>query len=524
MKKRVLAVALIICMMLSLSYAIPGNGKSAIQELKAHGVLSAPSNQSPEAIALGYMQEKHGKGNLPMGFKIKLSDVNGQESVVRLQSTLDGIPVYGFDQVMSINAKGEITALNGHLPNAASQRAGKKLNANKAIAVALEDLQLQPVLEEAPQAELVYVVTGDEAILAYQVELSFLDPLPGRWSYFVAAGDGTILNKFNRIHTAKPGGTTTTGTTVDSSGIDVLGQLRTFKALKGTTYSLVDNTRGNGIFTYDAANRTRTPGTLWTDADNNLNAAYDKPAVSAHANAALVYDFYKLEYNRNSYDNRGAKLISTVHYGSRYNNAFWNGTQMVYGDGDGNVFKPLSGALDVVAHELTHAVTEYTCDLVYQNESGAINEALSDIIGTRVEFFANDRPDYLIGEDISGPGLGAPALRSMSDPTQMGDPDHYSKRYTGTEDNGGVHINSSIINKAAYLMAEGGNHYGVTVNGIGIKKTADIFYRCMTNYLTTSSNFSQLKSVAIMAAKDLYGATSPEVQAVTSAFNAVGIQ
>ena len=196
---------------------------------------------------------------------------------------------------------------------------------------------------------------------------------------------------------------------------------------------------------------------------------------------------------------------------------------MVYGDGDGTTFISLSGGLDVVAHELTHAVTSSSSNLVYQNESGALNEAISDIFGTLVEFYKNNNPDYLIGEDIYTPGTANDALRSMSDPTKYGDPDHYSKRYTGTSDNGGVHTNSGIINKAAYLLAAGGTHYGVTVTGIGNDKVGAIYYRANTVYLTSSSTFSQARAALVQAAADLYGATSAEVNSVKKSYDAVGV-
>ena len=267
----------------------------------------------------------------------------------------------------------------------------------------------------------------------------------------------------------------------------------------------------------------QTPGTLWLDADNVLNAAFDAPAVDAHAYAAQTFDYYKNVHGRSSYDGNGAQLISTVHYGRNYNNAFWSGSQMVYGDGDGSTFIPLSGALDVIAHELTHAVTDTTADLVYQNESGAINESMSDIFGTLTEFHFNNNPDWLIGEDIYTPGTAGDALRSMADPTLQGDPDHYSVRYTGTGDYGGVHINSGISNKAAYLLSNGGTHYGVSVAGIGNDKTGKIFYRTLTQYLTPNSTFSQYRVASVQAATDLYGASSSEVSSVKAAFTAVGV-
>jgi thermolysin len=374
--------------------------------------------------------------------------------------------------------------------------------------------------------QLTVYVKGGEAKYAYSTEFQFLHPEPGNYQYFIDAKTGDVLDSFNQIHEAKPtyGVTAPTGTTSTATGKGVLGDTKSFTTLINSNGSyLVDKTRGGGIFTYDASNRTRTPGTLWLDADNVYNAAYDAAAVDAHAYAAETYDYYKEVHNRNSYDGNGAQMISTVHYGRSYNNAFWNGSQMVYGDGDGVQFTSLSGGLDVIAHELTHAVTDTTADLIYQNESGAINESMSDIFGTIVEYHANNNPDWQIGEDIYTPGTAGDALRSMADPTLNGDPDHYSKRYTGTGDNGGVHINSGISNKAAYLLANGGTHYGVTVSGIGNAKTADIFYRTLTQYLTPSSNYSHYRVSTVQAATDLYGAASAEVASVKAAFSAVGV-
>ncbi|TGU90758.1 peptidase M4 family protein, partial [Mesorhizobium sp. M00.F.Ca.ET.186.01.1.1] len=199
-------------------------------------------------------------------------------------------------------------------------------------------------------------------------------------------------------------------------GTGVLGDSKQFEtSLQSGKYVMKDTTRGKGIETYTAKNRSTLPGTLMSDSDNNWT---DGAAVDAHAYAQQVYDYYKNVHNRNSYDNKGALIRSTVHYGNNYNNAFWNGSQMVYGDGDGSTFISLSGGLDVVAHELTHAVTEKTAGLVYQYESGALNESLSDIFGAMI-----DDDDWLMGEDIYTPGTNGDALRSLEDPTEYGDPD-----------------------------------------------------------------------------------------------------
>ncbi len=510
------------------------------------GNLTKPSSKSAESIVYDYVNANKDKFKLgskssseSFTVKSKAKDNLGYTSI-KLQQVYNGVPVWGSTQAAVVNEEGVLTTFSGTvLPDLDSKKglkSEKKVNENKSISIAEEDLGFIPEYEKLPTADLVVFSTGDEATYAYLVNLNFLSPKPGNYNYFIEASTGKILNKYNDLDeahgnqdhktvtaAAKPGGTLT-GTNTTGTGYGVLGDSKTLNMLlSGSYYYLQDNTRGNGVFTYDAANRTRLSGSLWSSVDTLLNGSYDAAAVDAHYYAGKTYDYYKNIFGRNSYDGNGGVLKSSVHYGSRYNNAFWNGTQMVYGDGDGSTFIPLSGSVDVVAHELTHAVTDTSSDLIYQNESGALNEAISDIFGTLVEFYANSNPDYEIGEDIYTPSIANDALRSMSDPTKYGDPDHYSKRYTGTSDNGGVHTNSGIINKQAYLLAKGGTHYGVTVAGIGNDKLAAIYYRANTVYLTASSTFSQARAAVVQAASDLYGATSAEVSSVKNSFSAVGI-
>jgi bacillolysin len=503
------------------------------------GDLLKASNISPEEFVYQYVEKNNQKFKLhsqkakeTLQLKEKKKDELGF-TFMRFQQTYKGVPVFG--ATVTAHVKDDtLTSLSGtiipDLDSKASLKSEKKLNEKEAHDIAEADLVVNvtkqvPEYEKGKDTELFIYANGDQANLAYVVNLNFLTPVPGNWIYIVDAVDGKILNKFNKIHTAKPGDTKpVTGTATVGAGKGVLGDQKYVNTVYSTYYYLQDSTRGNGIYTYDTKNRSLLPGSLWADADNQFFATYDAPAVDAHYYAGVTYDYYKNVHNRLSYDGNNAAIKSSVHYGRKYNNAFWNGSQMVYGDGDGQTFIPLSGGIDVVAHELTHAVTDYTADLIYQNESGAINESMSDIFGTLVEYYANNNPDWEIGEDIYTPNVANDALRSMSDPTKYGDPDHYSKRYTGTQDNGGVHINSGIINKAAYLLSEGGTHYGVTVAGIGRDKAGKIFYRSLTQYLTANSNFSQLRAAAVQAATDLYGATSEEVNSVKKAFDAVGVQ
>jgi bacillolysin len=503
------------------------------------GKLTQPSSNAPEKIVMDYFNQKQDvfkfKGDASLSFKVveKKKDKLGF-TYLRVQQMYKGTPVYGAELTAHVNKDGVLTAVSGApVPNLAdkqSLKAAKSLSKKDALAAGEKDLVTEigsePTYEYAPESKSVIYVKDGQAHQAYLVNYNFLDPKPGNWNYFIDAASGDILDKVNEIHEAggKPGGNGITGTDAVGTGTGVLGDSKSLNTtLSSSTYYLQDNTRGGGVFTYDASNRQRLPGSLWADADNKFNASYDGAAVDAHYYAGETYDYYKSVHNRNSYDGNGAALKSTVHYSRNYNNAFWNGQQMVYGDGDGSTFVPLSGGLDVVAHELTHAVTDTTADLIYQNESGAINESMSDIFGTLLEYHTGNNPDWEIGEDIYTPGVSGDALRSMSDPAKYNDPDHYSVRYTGTGDNGGVHINSGIGNKAAYLLSQGGTHYGVKVTGIGPDKVGDIYYRALTQYLTPSSNYSQLRSAVVQSASDLYGVGSSEVASVNAAFNAVGV-
>ncbi|AQQ51688.1 M4 family metallopeptidase [Planococcus lenghuensis] len=502
------------------------------------GKLTEPSSQPAKAIVFSYLADKQElfKSGTNPSAKFKTVEETIDElgfTHVKLQQIHKGVPVYGAILTAHVDAQGVLTAISGEpvqeLGSVGELKSGMAIKKKDASAAALADVIAKiggsPELAQDIKPELVIYAENGSGRYAYALEVEFLYPEPGNYQYFIDAQTGEVIETYNQLHAAKPGSNEgLTGTSTIGTGRGVLGDTKTFNTLTNSDGSyLADSKRGSGILTYDARNRTRVPGYLWLDADNVFNASYDAAAVDAHAYAAQTYDYYKNVFARDSYDGNGAQLVSTVHYGRSYNNAFWSGSQMVYGDGDGYNFVPLSGALDVIAHELTHAVTDTSADLVYQNESGAINESMSDIFGTLVEHHFNNDPDWLIGEDIYTPTISGDALRSMADPTLNGDPDHYSNRYIGTEDNGGVHWNSGISNKAAYLLANGGTHYNVNVNGIGNQKVGDIFYRTLTVYLTPNATFSQYRAAAVQSATDLYGSGSTEVASVKAAFSAVGV-
>jgi bacillolysin len=310
-------------------------------------------------------------------------------------------------------------------------------------------------------------------------------------------------------------------------------KLDTTKNADGT-YSLEDGSRGKGVVTLDAQNKQRPSGAVAIKDDNDVWGEAGDPernlaAVDAHYGAQMTYDFYKNVLGRDSLDGKGEKLISNVHIGTKYVNAFWDGKQMNYGDGDGKTAGPLT-TLDIAGHEITHGLTERTAGLIYRGESGGLNEAFSDIMGTGVEWYASQQNaavkfDWAVGEDAWTPQNGDPtdALRYMDDPTKDNySIDHYSKYPQQTE----VHGSSGIANNAFYLLVNGGTNRTSkeTVDGgIGMEKGLKIYYRALAHYMTPSTTFAQAREATLQAATDLYGASSTEVQKVKESWKAVGV-
>jgi bacillolysin len=301
------------------------------------------------------------------------------------------------------------------------------------------------------------------------------------------------------------------------------------------TYSLEDGTRGKGVVTLDAQNKPRPSGPVaFKDGNDAWGEAGDDPrtkaAVDAHYGAQMTYDFYKNVLGRDSLDGKGEKLQSNVHIDRNYVNAFWDGKQMNYGDGDGKTAGPLT-TLDIAGHEITHGLTERTAGLIYNGESGGLNEAFSDIMGTGVEWYASQQNqavkfDWAVGEDAWTPNNGDPtdALRYMDDPTRDNySVDHYSNYPKQTE----VHGSSGIANNAFYLLSNGGTNRTskqTVEDGIGIEKGLKIFGRALTSYMTPRTTFAEARDATIKSATDLYGADSVEVQKVKESWSAVGVE
>jgi bacillolysin len=301
------------------------------------------------------------------------------------------------------------------------------------------------------------------------------------------------------------------------------------------TYSLEDSSRGKGVVTLNANNQQQPTGaTEFTDTNNLWGESTDAPAtkaaVDAHYGAQMTYDFYKAVLGRDSIDGQGEKLISNVHLQNNLVNAFWDGKQMNYGDGDGTQSGPLT-TLDIAGHEISHGLTERTAGLIYKGESGGLNEAMSDIMGAGVEWYASQKNtavnfDFTVGEDAWTPknGDATDGLRYMNDPTK----DNYSvDNYKNYPRQTEVHGSSGIANNAFFLMAQGGTNRtsGLQVkDGVGVEKSLKIFGRALTTYMTPTTTFAQARDACIKAASDLYGATSTEVKTVKAAWTAVGVE
>ncbi|MGW6733020.1 M4 family metallopeptidase [Streptomyces sp. NPDC055013] len=472
-------------------------------------------------------------------------DADGTQHV-RYDRTYRELPVLGGDFVVHLAKDGTYRSATRATGDALSlSSVTPKVSAPKAADLAATVLRAANVGETlkrlTSKPELVVDALHGAPKLAWRTDAVAQDSAgnPVAHTVLTDARTGARIDAWDSIEKASGDGKSLYAGTVP---------LETTKS--GSTYQLKDATRG-GTYTGDATNKTdlcilticlsRAPSTVFTDADNRwgTGAASDRAtaAVDAQYGTDVTWDYYKGVHGRNGIAGDGKGSFNRVHYGNDYNNAFWDDSCfcMTYGDGDGTQLGPLV-SLDVAGHEMTHGVTSKTAALTYSGESGGLNEATSDIFGSLVEFHAGnsaDPGDYLIGEKVVRSGLGRSALRYMDKPSKDGvSVDCWS---TGTADLD-VHYSSGIGNHFAYLLAEGsgartvnGVNYnsptcdGSSVTGIGRGKLGKIWYRALTVYMTSSTNYAGARSATLSAAKDLYGAGSAEYSAVGAAWRAVNV-
>jgi Zn-dependent metalloprotease len=461
-----------------------------------------------------------------------------------------GVPVEGGELVQQLSGA-ETVSVFGTLYHDLTVPTRPTLTADQAVAVveARSGVDLGP--ERVPEL-VVLPREGEGDALAYRVRAL---TAAGVRLYYIGAQDGRVLLERDDTHTQSAVGL----------GTGVLGDSKKMSARTATTgggFVAEDGLRPPPLRVFDFRGdffralrflngEASLPFTeLARDDDNTWT---DGAVVDAHCYAGWTYDYYFKRFGRRGLDNNDRRIVGLVHVVRRedlagypdeveglfFRNAFYAGDGVVvHGEGlpdgrrdlRGRAWNYVAGALDVVAHEITHGVTEYSSNLVYEGESGALNEAFSDIMGTSAEFFfqpagsGNLRADYLIAEDVVTPG----GIRSMQNPVAYGHPDHYALRFTGPEDNGGVHINSSIVNHAFYLAVEGGRNRvsGLEVQGVGAAnrdQVERVFYRAFTQMLPPRANFAMARAATLQAARDLFGSGTPAERAVTQAWTAVGV-
>ncbi|HFA50714.1 MAG TPA: T9SS type A sorting domain-containing protein [Bacteroidetes bacterium] len=462
----------------------------------------------------------------------------------RYQHYHKGVKVQG-SELLIHEKNGFVQTLNGKLIRRLDEPTAAFISPKKAIELAMAHLGAERYMWESekaeqmrkrilndpgatyyPQPELVLVgprlgIRSEQMELAYSLVVYASQPLMRKW-VFVSAADGSVLQEVEMLHSQSqntPGTAETRyhGTRqiiTDSLGLD--------------SFALRETTRGRGIETYDLNTSVALVGAVdFLDSDNfwdNVNDEQDEVATDAHWGAEMTFDYFLEKHGHLGIDGDSMPLVGYVHVGDNWLNARWDGMVAMFGDA-APPNSPLT-ALDVVGHEYTHGITDFTADLVYKDESGALNESFSDIFGAAIEFWADPATsDWLVGEDF----LEVP-FRSMSDPKELGDPDTYRGENWafGNGDNGGVHTNSGVQNKWFYLLTDGGagtNDLGniYDVSGLGLDIAADIAFRNLKYYLTENSEFKDARAGAVQAAEDLFGPCSNEVVQTTDAWYAVGV-
>ena len=437
-------------------------------------------------------------------------------SHLRFNQSYKGLPVFGAQVIAQLDTNGNMISFNG----AYVRTPDKRFITAPTLTSAQAELTARSVISSGLQAvarsepELMIYLDNGQPVLTWRVRLQ--QGIPDLWSVFVNARTGAIVTKWNEIPRQN----------VPGSGVDLLGVNRPLDVWQdGANFLTLDtsksmyaggdptdaNTRGV-IRVVDAQNQPPTDDPQSIDVPlffigaNNPNGPLLADGVSASYNFSETYDYFSQVHNQNSYDGNGSSMLAVVRFAQNFGNAFYVGQGNMY-FGDGLTF---AAALDVIAHELGHGVTDESANLIYQNQSGALNESFSDIFGEMAEARSNGgTPDWFKGTGVAGFSL------SFENPNSDNRPMRMSQFVNTSSDNGGVHTNSWIINHAFYLTAVGGP------NPIGIADADQIWYRTLTTKLTPNSQFLDARLALIQSADELFGANSAQTQAVIAALDAV---
>ena len=490
--------------------------------------------------------------DLKKAFELSQDD---QMKIQRIQDDNIGFKHYRYQQfyknrrviygefIVHQTEKGIVKSGNGRLITGLNLSATASLNEEQALNSALnflkapkylwqmpdmeKELKRQEKNENAtyfPKGELVYVPGVDDGAydpknyrLAWKFDVHTAGTEVMSKAVYVDANTGSVIHYKDIAMNCSTSASSATGYN---------GNVTIRTQLSGGTFRSLNDCQATNMYVYNC-NRGTATNTFYTDADNAWTNA---SAVQAQYGVAQVYDYYKTEHTRTSWNNSAGDMIvyNNAVYGNpaTANNACWGcfGNNTVFGAGNTTAATDDWNTDDIMGHEFTHGVTQDEAGLVYSNESGALNESFSDIFGEMVESWTEGNCDFLVGGDRG-------AIRNMGNPNAFNDPDTYlgTNWYTGTADNGGVHINSGVQNFWFYLVSNGGsgtNDLGKSYNVTGITrfKARDVAYRSLANYLTSSSTYIDARAASLHAAFDLYGACSAEIQAVGDAWHAVGVE
>ena len=438
---------------------------------------------------------------------------------IKYQQEINGVKVFGGEYQAHLK-DGRVVKYTGHyFPNVLLEQ--PILSKENSISIAMdyfgsikymwEDNEEEELLKRVkkdlkatyyPNPELMYYNISNglretHFELVYEIELYSKLPIK-KEKIYVSATTGSIVTTINGLHDAEQHAK---GISKFSDTLDIVTE-----EVGPNQYELRDLSRGGGIETYNMHEGTNhSSSTIFTSTDtlwDLVNSSKDEVAIDAHWGAEMTYDYYLEEHNRDSYDDNGTVMLSYVHYSIKYQNAFWDGMRMTYGDGDPNPYL----SIDIVGHEMSHGVTGNSANLEYRGESGALNESFSDIFGNSIEYYANPlRFSWLVGEQSFN------VLRDMSNPGAYSDPDTYegsawasTQNPSDQNDWGGVHTNSGVQNFWYYLLVEGGsgmndNFDSYNISSLGWEKSSDIAYRNLNNYLSRYSDYEDAAIFAISA-------------------------
>jgi len=473
-----------------------------------------------------------------------------------LQQQFDGLPVFGGQLILHQSDQGFLR-MNGRLYVMPAEIPNRTIGKTSALELVENEIRTQTKIMDAESlvmkvlrsgnSEIEVLYFDEEHVLHRAWHIKYIPNIYENWEYIIDASTGVVLSKWNNVCQLHNHSATETvhadmpplvGSGVDLNGTNL--EVRCFE--ENGTFFLLDASRemfqslGNAdmppqgaILTYDTKNQPLDDDTGFYPNElisSNSSDGWDAKSVSAHFNAGFAYEYFRQILKRNSINGTGGSIYSFINVvdpesGDDFDQAFWNEKIMFYGNGRRAFSKPLQAALDVSAHEMSHGVVQNSANLIYQGESGAINEAVADFFGVGTEARRTGTLDWRIANGVVSTSVyRSGALRDLSDPHNGGSsfsdlgyqPQFYNERFTGSEDNGGVHSNSGIANHAFYLIT----------TALDLDRAEQIVYRSLTTYLTRSSNFQDLRNAMVASASDLHG-NGAEVQAVNDAFDFVGI-